>query len=46
MISILDITALLLVLSALFGWLNHRFVHLPHATGLLVMGLLASLVLV
>ena len=46
MISILDISALLLVLSALFGWLNHRFVHLPHATGLLVMGLLASLVLV
>lgn len=46
MISVLDISALLLVLSALFGWLNHRFVHLPHATGLLVMGLLASLVLV
>lgn len=46
MISIFDITALLLVLSALFGWLNHRFLHLPHATGLLVMGLLASLVLV
>ncbi|MBS9722017.1 sodium:proton antiporter [Tianweitania sp. BSSL-BM11] len=46
MISIQDISALLLVLSALFGWINHRFIHLPHATGLLVMGLLASLVLV
>lgn len=46
MISILDISALLLVLSALFGWLNHRFLRLPHATGLLVMGLLASLILV
>ncbi|WP_062112288.1 cation:proton antiporter [Aureimonas sp. AU40] len=46
MISILDISALLLVLSALFGWLNHRLIRLPHATGLLVMGLLASLVLV
>lgn len=46
MISILDISALLLVLSALFGWLNHRFLRLPHATGLLVMGLLSSLILV
>ncbi|WP_102960564.1 cation:proton antiporter [Mangrovicella endophytica] len=46
MISILDIAAILLCLSALFGWLNHRFVGLPHATGLLVIGLLASLVLV
>ncbi len=45
MISLLDIAALLLVLSAAFGWLNHRFVRLPHATGLLVMGLLASLIL-
>lgn len=46
MISILDISALLLVLSALFGWVNHRFIHLPHATGLLLMGLLSSLILV
>lgn len=44
--SIFDIIALLLVLSALFGWLNHRFVRLPHAVGLLVMGLAASLFLV
>ncbi|KAB0681379.1 cation:proton antiporter [Aureimonas leprariae] len=46
MLSIFDIAALLLVLSALFGWLNHRFVRLPHAVGLLVMGLAASLLLV
>ncbi|SIR39733.1 sodium/proton antiporter, CPA1 family [Bosea sp. TND4EK4] len=46
LISIFDLSALLLVLSALFGWVNHRFVHLPHATGLLVIGLFASLVLV
>ena len=46
MISIFDLIALLLVLSALFGWLNRRFVRLPHAVGLLVMGLVASLLLV
>ncbi len=46
MSSILDIVALLLTLSALFGWLNHRVVKLPHAVGLLVMGLVASLLLV
>ena len=46
MISIFDLAALLLTLSALFGWLNHRFLRLPHTIGLLVMGLLASLALV
>ena len=45
MISIFDLAALLLTLSALFGWLNHRFLRLPHTIGLLVMGLLASLAL-
>lgn len=46
MISIFDLAALLLTLSALFGWLNQRFLRLPHAIGLLLMGLTASLVLV
>lgn len=46
MISIFDLAALLLTLSALFGWLNHRFLRMPHTIGLLVMGLLASLALV
>ncbi|HEV2545365.1 MAG TPA: cation:proton antiporter, partial [Methylobacterium sp.] len=46
MISIFDLAALLLTLSALFGWLNHRYLRLPHTIGLLVMGLLASLALV
>jgi CPA1 family monovalent cation:H+ antiporter len=46
LISIFDVIALLLVLSALFGWLNRRFVRLPHTIGLLVMGLVASLLLV
>jgi monovalent cation:H+ antiporter, CPA1 family len=46
LISLFDLAALLLTLSALFGWLNHRLVRLPHTIGLLVMGLAASLLLV
>jgi CPA1 family monovalent cation:H+ antiporter len=46
LISLFDLGALLLTLSALFGWLNHRIVRLPHTIGLLVMGLAASLLLV
>ena len=46
MASILDIAALLLTLSALFGWLNRRIVRMPHSIGLLVMGLAASLLLI
>jgi len=46
LISLFDLAALLLTLSALFGWLNHRVVRLPHTIGLLVMGLTASLLLV
>jgi CPA1 family monovalent cation:H+ antiporter len=45
-ISNFDLFALLLTLSALFAWLNRRFVHLPHSIGLLVMGLVASLLLI
>ena len=44
--SILELSAILLTLSAVFGWLNRKFVLLPHAIGLLVMGVMASLVLV
>jgi len=44
-ISIFDLAAMLLTLSALFGWLNRRFLRMPHTIGLLVMGLLASLAL-
>lgn len=46
MISNFDLLALLLTLSALFGWLNHRFLRMPHSIGLLVMGLGASLLLI
>lgn len=40
--SLLEILALLLTLSAVFGYLNHRFLKLPHTIGLMVMALLAS----
>lgn len=46
MFSLLDQAAILLTLSALFGWLNHKFVPLPHSIGLLVMSVVVSLVLV
>lgn len=46
MLSLFDLGALLLALSAAFGWVNLRYVRLPHTIGLLVMGLLASLLLV
>lgn len=40
--TILDIIAVLLVLSAIFGYLNHRFLRLPHTVGLVVIALVAS----
>ena len=46
MFSLFDLAAILLTLSALFGWLNFKFSPLPHTIGLLVMSVVASLVLV
>lgn len=46
MLSAFDLVAILLVLTAAFGWINHRFIRLPHTIGLLVMGLAASLLLI
>ncbi len=46
MISTFDLIAVLLVLTAAFGWINHRYIRLPHTIGLMVMGLVASLVLI
>jgi monovalent cation:H+ antiporter, CPA1 family len=37
---------MLLTLSALFGWLNHKYLPLPHTVGLLVMSVAASVVMV
>lgn len=46
MLTAFDLIAILLVLTATFAWVNHRFIGLPHSIGLLVMGLGASLVLI
>lgn len=43
MLSIFEIAALLLALSAFFGWFNDVTIKLPHTIGLLVFSLLASL---
>ena len=37
--SLFELGAILLVLTAAFGWINHRLAYLPHTVGLLVMGL-------
>lgn len=44
--SIFEIGAFLIGLSAFFGYLNHRFFGLPHTIGLVVIALAASLVLI
>lgn len=46
MLSLFEIAAMMLVLSGLFGWVNHAFLKLPHTIGLLVMALVASFVLI
>lgn len=40
--SLFDILAILLGLAAIFGYLNHRFLRLPHTIGLVVIALAAS----
>lgn len=45
MLSIFEIASLLLALSALFGWINHYLLKLPHTIGMLLMALVASLAL-
>jgi monovalent cation:H+ antiporter, CPA1 family len=44
--SIFDIAAILVGLSALFGYANYRFLKLPHTIGLVVVAMAASLSLV
>lgn len=41
--SIFEIAATLISLSALFGYLNYRFLKLPHTIGLVVIALALSL---
>lgn len=45
MTSIFDIIAILLGLTALFGWLNHRYIRLPMTVGMVVFGLVAALLI-
>lgn len=40
--TLFDIVALLVGLSALFGYLNHQFLGLPHAIGVVIIALAAS----
>jgi CPA1 family monovalent cation:H+ antiporter len=44
--SSFNLLALLLVLAALFGYLNHRFVGLPLTVGLLVLGLAGAVAVI
>ena len=44
--TLFDIAAILLCLSAVFGYINHRYLHLPHTIGLLVIAMASSLTIV
>ncbi|MEJ2119692.1 MAG: sodium:proton antiporter [Alphaproteobacteria bacterium] len=44
--SAFELIAILLGLSALFGYLNFRFIRLPHTIGLLVIALVVSLAII
>ena len=46
MLTLFEIAALLLALSALFSWLNAAFFKLPHTIGLLLIALIVSLLLI
>lgn len=43
MTALLDLAAVLLALAAAFGYVNHRWLRLPHTIGLVVIALAASL---
>ena len=44
--SVFQIIAVLLTLSALFSYLNYRFIKLPTTVGVMLIALIASLVLI
>jgi monovalent cation:H+ antiporter, CPA1 family len=44
--ALLDIAALLISLTALFAFINYRFLKLPTTIGVMVMGMLTSLLLI
>jgi len=45
MLTLFEIIALILVVSAFLSWFNNAFIRLPHTIGLLVMALLTSFLL-
>ncbi len=44
--TVFEISAFLVGLSALFGYLNHRFLRVPHTIGLVLMALAASVTVI
>ena len=44
--AILEILAVLMVLAAMFGWINDRYFRLPITVGVMAMGLMLSLALI
>lgn len=46
MLSLFELLAAILSVTAVFAWINHRFIKLPSNIGILVMGLCASLLLI
>ena len=42
-LSLLNVAAVIVTLAALFGYINHRWLGLPHAIGIVIIALLASL---
>ncbi|MBT3171283.1 MAG: sodium:proton antiporter [Rhodospirillaceae bacterium] len=42
-LSLLHVATVIVTLAALFGYINHRWLGLPHAIGIVVIALLASL---
>jgi Na+:H+ antiporter len=46
MLSPFDAAAILIVLAAVLGYVNHRFLKLPSSVGLTVMGAVASLIVI
>jgi CPA1 family monovalent cation:H+ antiporter len=43
--ELLDVAAILLSLAAVFGWVNHKFFKLPTTIGVMLIGLVISLIL-
>src|SRR5574338_1053705 len=45
-VNIFDVAAILVAAAATFGYVNHRFLHLPSTTGTLLVALVSSIAVV